>query len=203
MNQPLPHTQKRRGFNLIELVGLGVVVGLIYGLDQLGAIPPFSMKEILLFVACFVILLIVVLHDDKKNKRKIEETIRDAELGLPEALYEIGYKYDKGDRYLQRDLAKALAYYQSAAEKGYVRAQLELGLRYLFGTGVQKDVIKAYFWLFIAAQDGHSAGQAAMKAKAKKLALTVSQTLTSVQIEEAQNLAQQWNSAHSQLAKAP
>jgi len=48
------------------------------------------------------------------------------------------------------------------AEKGDVNAEAEVGLAYLFGTGVTIDYAAALRWLQPAAEHGHPGAQAGM-----------------------------------------
>ena len=47
---------------------------------------------------------------------------------------------------------KAVKWYRAAAEQGYARAQLNLGVCYENGTGVEKDAKEALKWYYIAAE---------------------------------------------------
>ena len=50
-----------------------------------------------------------------------------------------------------RDLAKAAAWYEKAAERDYAPAQNNLGVMYEQGLGVPKDLVTAYMWYALAA----------------------------------------------------
>ena len=46
---------------------------------------------------------------------------------------------------------EAFKLYSQAAQKGHALAQYNLGLMYLAGNGIPKDLVKAYMWLSLAA----------------------------------------------------
>ncbi len=70
----------------------------------------------------------------------------------------------RGDAYangagVEKDAAEAVKWYRKAAEKGYPRAQLILGLSYDQGNGVEKDVVEAVKWYRKAAEKGSAEAQ--------------------------------------------
>ena len=50
-----------------------------------------------------------------------------------------------------------------AAEEGHVTAQYNMGLYYLSGQGVQKDIPRAKQWLTKAAENGHEKARQLLK----------------------------------------
>ena len=59
------------------------------------------------------------------------------------------------------DKAKAVQLFTSAAGAGHAESQYQLGLMYMKGWGVARNVKEAYHWLNLAEQSGHSqAGRA-------------------------------------------
>ena len=52
------------------------------------------------------------------------------------------------------DRDMALGFYQPIAEQGEPYAQLTMGEMYRDGAGVPKDLIQAYAWFYVAAQQG-------------------------------------------------
>lgn len=68
----------------------------------------------------------------------------------PEALFQLGVYYSEGD-----DLAKAIKYYQRAAELNHADAALELSYIYDEGATVEQDEDKALFFLRKAAELGN------------------------------------------------
>ena len=66
-----------------------------------------------------------------------------AENGLAEAMYQMGWHYGTGT-FVRKNIAKSIAWYRKAADKGDVWAQVALGKMYLDGErGVNKDYIQA------------------------------------------------------------
>ena len=86
-----------------------------------------------------------------------------------------------------QDDAEAAKWYRQAAERGYARAQHNLGLLYELGRGVPQDFVQAYVWFGLAAasfgakghDDGADAGGDRDKLKAR---------MTPAQIVEAERL---------------
>ncbi len=59
------------------------------------------------------------------------------------------------------DKAKAVQLFTNAAQAGHAESQYQLGLMYMKGWGVGRNVKDAYRWLNLAEQSGHSlAGRA-------------------------------------------
>jgi hypothetical protein len=58
----------------------------------------------------------------------------------------LGYKYYNGDE-VEVNYRKAAEYWEIAAQQGLAQAQLELGISYMFGEGVNKDLSLAYMWI--------------------------------------------------------
>lgn len=61
------------------------------------------------------------------------------------ALNFLGVCYETG-RGVEKDLKKAVSFYQKSADLGFRRAQCNLGICYEFGKGVPINKEKAYFW---------------------------------------------------------
>ncbi len=80
----------------------------------------------------------------------------------------------------RRDTADLLA----KAECGDARAQFDLGYRYRFGQGVEKDIARAYFWYGIA----HTGGVGVPPNER----LFLSERLTPERIAEADRLIAEW-----------
>jgi TPR repeat protein len=57
---------------------------------------------------------------------------------------------------VSKDKTKTIYWYQEAAERGNIAAQLWLGEKYQSGDGVPKDIDKARFWLRKAADHDES-----------------------------------------------
>ena len=74
-----------------------------------------------------------------------------------------------------------MKWYKLAAKQGYPKAQYNLGVMYVQGHGVPKDVVYAYMWAYLAAGNGEQSGAEARDMIAKRM--------TSAQIVKAQRLA--------------
>ena len=86
----------------------------------------------------------------ENNKEALFWLERAANNDEPEALYQLGLYYAE-----KADLAKAIKYYQRAAELNNAEAALELYYIYGEGFGVEQDEDKALFFLKKAAESGN------------------------------------------------
>lgn len=63
-----------------------------------------------------------------------------AELGLPQALFELGNAYEKGYHgIVEADIVKAVEYYKKGAEAGNCDCLNSLGAMYMYGKGVRRN----------------------------------------------------------------
>ena len=106
-----------------------------------------------------------------------------AEQGMPEAQYRLGVLHENGWG-VAIDTEMAAKWYKRAAELGHVFAQHDLAYMYLNGEGVPKDFIRAYKWLRIA-----TARRPDLMTKHLR---RVSKILTSIELKQAESLAQEW-----------
>lgn len=149
---------------------------------------------------------------------------RAAEQGDPEAQFQLGGLYERGNG-VPEDVAEAAAWYRRAADQGYANAQFLLGFAYSNGNGVPLDDAESLAWFRRAAEQGHDAAQwmlGTMYAWGGRgaprdevaaymwLHLAVSQNdghdrspldqlearMRPAQIAEAQRLAREWREAH-------
>lgn len=74
--------------------------------------------------------------------------------GEPRAQYDLALMYDQGQGVQQND-ARAMEWYERAAQQEEPRAQYNLGLMYLNGQGVSPDLVKAYYWISLSANRGN------------------------------------------------
>ena len=99
---------------------------------------------------------------EQDTKKALEYFQKAADLGQPDAQYEMGAAYESGLNCGQ-DNAKAFCYYlQSAKQKNLAqiigghhwdyRAQLATGMCYMNGKGVKKNFVEGIAWLIIADQ---------------------------------------------------
>ena len=88
-----------------------------------------------------------------ENSDNIDELIEKANEGDSEAQFKLGNMYYYGQG-VNQDYAKAIEWYERAAEQGNAAAQFNLGLMYDFGKGVERDYAKAIEWYEKAAEQG-------------------------------------------------
>src|SRR3989337_314459 len=81
-----------------------------------------------------------------------------AEQGLPEAQFNLGLMYDKGQG-VPKDYAEAVKWYRKAAEQGFAEGQYNLGKIYYTGQGVLQDYAEAAKWYRKAAEQGNTSAQ--------------------------------------------
>ena len=79
---------------------------------------------------------------------------RAADSGSAEGQHRLALAFASGDAGVPRNPARAIELFEKAAAQGHRRAQLNLGLIYLRGQGVPRDLIQARAWLEQAAADG-------------------------------------------------
>lgn len=75
-----------------------------------------------------------------------------ADLGNPEARYNLGTMYEAGNG-VKQDYKAAVKWFKLAAEQGHVLAQFNLGTMYATGEGVEKSLEQAYFWFLIVVEN--------------------------------------------------
>ncbi len=92
--------------------------------------------------------------DEKFAGTTMEALQTQGETGDPEALAELGRRYETGAG-TNIDYKKAAKSYQSAAEKQNVDAIVRLGLMYQQGSGVRIDSRQGAMWFRIAADSNH------------------------------------------------
>ena len=67
--------------------------------------------------------------------------------GSPKAMCEFGTMYMKEGYWIVQSDESALEWWQKSAEMGYAPCQFSVGAAYLIGKGVDKDLLKAKYWL--------------------------------------------------------
>lgn len=75
-------------------------------------------------------------------------------------------------------------FYRKKAEQGNTAAQVKLASYYLWGRGIDKDIVRAHMWFNIASAAG---GEEALNNRQ-----TIEESMTLSQIEQAQKLAKEW-----------
>src|SRR3990172_4004093 len=81
-----------------------------------------------------------------------------AEQGLPEAQFNLGLMYDKGQG-VPKNYAEAVKWYRKAAEQGNAKGQYNLGLMYDKRQGVPQNYAEAVKWYRKAAEQGFAEAQ--------------------------------------------
>lgn len=88
--------------------------------------------------------------------KKIEKQAFD---GVPEAQHDMGAIYVSGHGQVKKDLARAVLWFQEAADNGVANAKYNLGVLYHQGLGVEKNIDKAMELYEQAATLGHAEAQ--------------------------------------------
>ncbi|MBN82742.1 MAG: hypothetical protein CMJ70_21630 [Planctomycetaceae bacterium] len=81
-----------------------------------------------------------------------------AEMGLPEAMFGVGFAHELGIG-AERDIAEAAKWYRKGAENGSTEAQVRFARMYASGEGVEKNEKEAFAWFLKAAEGGHAMSQ--------------------------------------------
>ena len=90
-------------------------------------------------------------HDAGENKKGADALKSAANAGVTNSMRFLGMCYIHGIRSFTQNFAEGLMWIRMAAKSGDVGAQLELANIYLEGNLVEKDLVKSYMWLVIAA----------------------------------------------------
>jgi TPR repeat protein len=129
--------------------------------------------------------------------KNLEEAVRwyrrAAEQGDAHAQFNLGAAYTSGRGVPQND-EEAVRWYRLAAEQGDGLAQFNLGAMYSAGRGVPRDLIAAYMWFELSASRGIEAAAGSRR--------TIARQLSPHQVEQAQQLAEEWKRSRHQ-ATAP
>jgi hypothetical protein len=67
--------------------------------------------------------------------------------GNPKAICEFGTMYKKEGYWIVQSDEKASKMWLKSAEMGYAPCQFNIGAAYLIGSGIEKDLSKAKYWL--------------------------------------------------------
>src|ERR1700761_9377209 len=73
--------------------------------------------------------------------------------------YFLGSKFYNGSDGEKQDFAKAIGWYQKAADHGSAKAQYSLAYMYEKGKGVRTDLTEAFKWFLKAAENGNADAQ--------------------------------------------
>ena len=102
------------------------------------------------------------------SKLPIAELQKQAESGDPSAQNELGVRYRMG-KDVDKDPAKAIAWYLKAARQGYARAYFNLGAAYYNGDGVSVDDQNYCAWFIFSADAGDERGKEALARTSQEL----------------------------------
>jgi TPR repeat protein len=95
------------------------------------------------------------------------DLLHKAELGDAEALYELGWRSEKGQN-APLDVVRAIQWYEKAADRGHAIAMNNIGRIYSKGEGVPRDEAKAVGWFRKAAELGYAASMHNLGARYEK-----------------------------------
>ncbi len=120
-------------------------------------------------------------------KKAFEWYKKAAEQGYAPAQYNLGSMFVNGQGTTE-DHKQAFEWYKKAAEQGEVDAHDILGAMFYSGQGTTQDYVMAHMHWNVAASSG--------KESAKEYRILVEKSMTSSQVEKAQELAREWVDKH-------
>lgn len=89
-------------------------------------------------------------------------------VGNPEAQYQLGLLYARGDG-VEQNFNRAHEWLMKAALQGHPKSQYHLGHMYGLGDGVEKDYEEAFVWFWLAASYGDKGSKYFMRVLVQKL----------------------------------
>lgn len=87
----------------------------------------------------------------RQTKQGEEKLMQDALAGSADAQRQLGYRYETGSLTMPVNIEESIKWYTLAAEQNDERALMKLGLNYMRGKNVPKDIGKARYWFEKAA----------------------------------------------------
>jgi TPR repeat protein len=93
----------------------------------------------------------VVLIDRGRDREAMKALQHAADAGSSEANHRLGLVFAEGLVGVARNDQRGAEYFDKAANAGHLRAQINLGILYLRGQGVTRDLVQARAWLEKAA----------------------------------------------------
>lgn len=112
---------------------------------------------------------------------------RLAQDGDIRAQYLLGRIYSEGEG-VSKDDAEGAKWYRLAADRGDIVSQLALGTMYVNGRGVKRNLIQAYSWFTIVSHNGDRG----ITSQALKVRDLIEQTMTTREIDQAEEFAAAW-----------
>ena len=85
--------------------------------------------------------------DVKKGQMELVNISQRAMAGNPKSMCEFGTMYMKEGYWIVQSDEDALEWWLKSAEMGYAPCQFNMGAAYLSGTVIEKDLLKAKYWL--------------------------------------------------------
>ena len=85
--------------------------------------------------------------DVKKGQMELVNIAQRAMDGNPKSMCEFGAMYKTEGYWIVQSDEDAMEWWLKSAELGYAPCQFSVGAAYLIGSGIEKDLSKAKFWL--------------------------------------------------------
>ena len=85
--------------------------------------------------------------DVRKGKIELLNISQRAMEGQPKSMCEFGTMYKKEGYWIVQSDEDASNWWLKSAEMGYAPCQFNIGAAYLIGSGIEKDLSKAKYWL--------------------------------------------------------
>ena len=85
--------------------------------------------------------------DVKKGQMELVNISQRAMAGNPKSMCEFGTMYMKEGYWIVQSDESAIEMWLKSAEMGYAPCQFNMGAAYLSGTVIEKDLLKAKYWL--------------------------------------------------------
>jgi len=120
-------------------------------------------------------------------------------LGCAGALNSLGVIYESGGFGVNKDAKQAVKCFRQAAEKGDDQGQMNLGRMYQDGVGVERDLVSAYQWFYLAAQSGNGIARHYLLELDGSSPLSAGSLLSKSQIDEAIRRAHAFKVSSAQI----
>ena len=85
--------------------------------------------------------------DVRKGQIELYNISQRALEGQPKSMCEFGTMYKKESYWIVQSDKDASDWWLKSAEMGYAPCQFNIGVAYLIGSGIEKDLSKAKYWL--------------------------------------------------------
>ena len=85
--------------------------------------------------------------DVRKGQIELYDISQRAMEGQPKSMCEFGTMYKKEGYWIVQSDKDASDWWLKSAEMGYAPCQFNIGTAYLIGSGIEKDLSKAKYWL--------------------------------------------------------